>query len=146
MKYWTIVAAAVIVAAFFVAGCQGTKTQTPPAYVGTWINPGNDGNGSAGPPGKVVMTEQTATMYEKSTDDPTVATPTATGSLKQTDAWDSGGDHYFKFELTTSSQPGKTFYALACVSNNNNTLEMDGSNTGYPTSLSGDANVIFTRQ
>jgi hypothetical protein len=143
MKYWTFMAVAVIAAAFVVAGCP-SKSE-PPVYVGTWVNPGNDGNGAAGPPGKIVITEHSIAMYEHSYDDPAVATPTATATFRQTDAWDSGGDHYFRFELAVSSQPGTTAYALGCVSNNNNTLEMDAE-TVPPPSLSGNPDVIWTRQ
>ena len=142
MKYWIPVAVAVVLAAFVVAGC---KQPTPPengwTYVGTWVNSAYNGHGG-NPPGKVVVTATSVTMYNNDTD-----TTPAGDSIPIAVAadWTSGGAHYFK---VIQGVAPNTSFALARVSNNNNTLESNTSSTAYPTSIdpAGAMYTIFTRQ
>lgn len=144
MKHLVLIAVAAVVVAFLVAGCVPPK---PPedswTYVGTWVNPANNGHGISGPPGKIVITADSMANYDNDTD----TTPNVTTSLTVVDDWTSGGDHYFKgYGVATSgTATGTHFYFLFCVSNNNNTLEGYLSTTDYPTSLLGRPDSTFTR-
>ncbi|MGA2614015.1 MAG: hypothetical protein ABSG38_11250 [Spirochaetia bacterium] len=141
MKYWIPVSIAVVIAAFVVAGCGETK---PPeegwTYVGTWVNSAYNGH-NGGPAGKMVMTATSGTDYNNDTD----TTPVFSGSFTLADDWTSGGDHYFK---GISVAGGNTLFLLLRVSNTNNTLELNGSSTAYPTSIdpAGAIYAIYTRQ
>ena len=151
MKYWIPVAIAVVMAAFVVAGCKATTppATTPPAttppengwtYVGTWVNSAYNGHGG-GPAGKIVITANTVMSYNNDTD----TTPVSSGVFTLADDWTSGGDHYFK---GMSVAGGNTVFWITRVSNNNNTLELTGSSTAYPTSIdpAGQMYGIYTRQ
>jgi hypothetical protein len=142
MKYLVTLAAAAAVA-IVVAGCTPDPPPPPPAYIGTWVNPANNGHGLSGPPAKIVWTADSMVFYDNVTD----TTPLNTGgSFALKDSWDSGSDHYFKGIGVWGAPPPITVYLLIFVSNNHNTLEATGSTTDYPASLAGRPDSIFTRR
>jgi hypothetical protein len=109
--------------------CAGDGLGQVSVYVGNWANPAYNGGG---PAARNVMTENSATLYTKTTDDSN--SPSAIMSFTITDHWTSGGVHYFKMFFATSPFGGPG-YALARVSNNNNTLEFAISPTDYPATI-----------
>jgi len=141
MKWRTtlLCAVAAAIVAFVLAGCGGSGEKSW-TYVGTWTNPAYDGN-NGGPPGKMVTTTTSIAFYNNDTD----TTPMLSGSLNVSDDWTSGGDHYFKGTVMISSN---TLYFLIRVSNNNNTLEGNTTDTSYPAVIDPAASNygIFARQ
>jgi hypothetical protein len=138
MKYKILWVLAAVVAAIVVASCVETK---PPeeswTYVGTWVNHTYNNHGGM-PPGKIVLTAGSMTLYANDTD---ATNPVGTGSFTVPDNWPSGGAHYFKLSTVAS-------FTLGRVSNNNSTLEVNDSSTAYPASidLNDPSYRIWTRQ
>jgi hypothetical protein len=107
------------------------------SVVGTWVNPAyNNHNGM--PPARIVATADSMTFYNNDTD---TTDPVFSGSYTVARDWASDGAHYFEINAMAA-------FGLARVSNNNNTLETNGSGTAYPTSInqSDPSYEIYTRQ
>jgi hypothetical protein len=142
MKWRTILlcAVAAVVVAFVLAGC-GEPPEKSWTYVGTWVNSTYNGHAGAGNPGKVVFTASSEAIYNNDTD----ITPLGTYPMTFAEDWTSGGDHYFKGTVMISSN---TLYFLIRVSNNNNTLEGNTTDTSYPAVIDPAASNygIFARQ
>jgi len=133
-------AVAAVVVALVVAGCENKSPEESWTYVGTWANADYTGLGS-GPPAKIEMAASSMTFYHNVTD---LASYTS-GTFAVADDWTSGGNHYFKGIAVIG---GNTNFFLMRVSNNNNTLESNSTNTAYPASIdpAGSQYAIFARQ
>ena len=124
----------------FLAGCGGTKTPEEGwTYVGTWVNPAYNGHGGQ-PPGKMVVTTTSMALYDNDTS-PSAA---ITATFAVGEDWTSGGMHYFKGSATRGIDTG---YFLVRISGNNNTLELNTSDTAYPVAIDPAGQyAIFARQ
>ncbi|HYW82851.1 MAG TPA: hypothetical protein VFB30_06335 [Spirochaetia bacterium] len=112
-----------------------------PVYAGVWVNPAYNG-GDGGPddaPAKIVV--KTANLFQFYAND-TDTTPTATMSFDLARDWTDAVYHYFEGEGTVAGTSTHAYFLIG-LSDNNSTLRITSSTTGYPTSL--DTSLDYSR-
>ena len=123
----------VVAVIFIFASCDNGGVT--PTYIGTWINPDYDGTVEGGNAGKSVVThvsgnDYMCTMYDKYDD----TAPAMTVPFTVTTEWTDSEGNLFAESISYPPDP-EVFYSLGKVHADNQTMESNGSEVGYPTEI-----------